>query len=292
MIYLRRTVIWLSGWIDDAAAAALLIIPRFRATRRFRFVEQSNGNFLIEPLSRRFSTQTTGAIASIVDARVVGALTAELHDLLAGAAIDVVLLPRRFMFRPLDLPSRAAEFLDAVVRSQIDRLTPWSADEAAFGWSAAEVANGRLNLTIAATARSLVRSDHRCDLRSASGFDRSLYNEGEARSAGQPEKIDVFNQRPAQEHGLRRVRRWLLIMRIGSGICCLCRNSLTWFIVGGNLDSETDCALSPPRRTPSRNKQWASGSRRRRHRISRAQKAAKILPARHSSGKSVSDPPR
>ena len=42
-------------------------------------------------------------------------------------------------------------------RSQIDRLTPWSAAEAAFHWTAPVAAtDGRVRLTIAATVRSMI----------------------------------------------------------------------------------------------------------------------------------------
>jgi general secretion pathway protein L len=74
---------------------------------------------------------------------------------LRGSRLEMVLRTDRFVFKPLELPSRAAEFLDGVVRAQIDLLTPWSAEQAAFGFSKpADTGPGRIVVTVAATAKA------------------------------------------------------------------------------------------------------------------------------------------
>jgi general secretion pathway protein L len=72
--------------------------------------------------------------------------------LLAGGRVELMVSPDRCLFCPLDLPSRATEFLSGIVRAQIDRLTPWHASDVAFGFSApVEIESERLTITIAAT---------------------------------------------------------------------------------------------------------------------------------------------
>jgi general secretion pathway protein L len=62
------------------------------------------------------------------------------------------------LFRDIDFPRQAADFLDGMVRAQIDRLTPWVASEALFGMTApVPVANERIALTLAATSRQKIQ---------------------------------------------------------------------------------------------------------------------------------------
>src|SRR5436190_18763672 len=138
----------LRAWTGSVAAAVIAGLDRIVSPRVVRLVEGDDGGFAVEAVGK----------AESIPARIgfsYGALSApNLAALFRGSRVEIVLQPKRFLFRPLELPARAADFLEGIVRSQIDRLTPWSASEAVFGCSA-PVADGAESITtmIAATTR-------------------------------------------------------------------------------------------------------------------------------------------
>jgi general secretion pathway protein L len=146
----------LSRWIDEVAEAVLASLEQLRTSGLVRFVERKDGIFVAQAMQP--APDFPGPDASF---RLgPGAAEAELDRVKAvvkDAGVEVVLEPDRFLFRPLELPSRAGEFLEGIVRAQIDRLTPWSAADALYGWSPpTETSNGRMVITVAATGRKLV----------------------------------------------------------------------------------------------------------------------------------------
>jgi general secretion pathway protein L len=129
--------------LDDAADGFAAISERLRPRRRLLFVEQPDGTL--------WSPAGVGRLEG-------GRLTfAGVAPEFSGAEVEFRLSPQRFVFRELELPARAGEFLEGVVRAQIDRLTPWRAGEAAFGWNA-PIAQGadRILVTVAATKRETI----------------------------------------------------------------------------------------------------------------------------------------
>jgi general secretion pathway protein L len=61
------------------------------------------------------------------------------------------------LFRAIDFPRQATDFLDGMIRAQIDRLTPWSANEVVFGITQPVPAgNGRIAMTLAATSKQAI----------------------------------------------------------------------------------------------------------------------------------------
>jgi general secretion pathway protein L len=129
--------------MSDAAEGLATLSERLRPRRRLQFVEQADATFA-SPSGIGRLAEGGLSFASAATARA-----------LRGAEVEFRLAPQRCVFRELELPARAGEFLEGVVRAQIDRLTPWRADEAAFGCGA-PVARGadRIVVTVAATKRA------------------------------------------------------------------------------------------------------------------------------------------
>jgi len=143
-----------SRWIDAAAGAIVSAFSSLGRRKTVQVIEEGEGSFVIQAAGRN----APGERVRIVDGQLVGAHPGNIAAMLDGSRAELMLRPARVLFRPLELPLRATEFLGGVVRAQIDRLTPWTANDAAFGWSDPVVAGAdRIVVTVAATARALVQ---------------------------------------------------------------------------------------------------------------------------------------
>src|ERR1700722_20813310 len=152
---LRQITLVLSRWVDDVASAILSIVSALRPTRKFQVVEQEDSTFVVKVLRKRSARPSAEAPLRFTEGKFVEDAGARILSRLAGGQVEIVLARRRFAFRFLELPGQASGFLDAIVRSQIDRLTPWSSTQAAFGCEAPkETSSGRIGVVVAATALS------------------------------------------------------------------------------------------------------------------------------------------
>jgi general secretion pathway protein L len=141
-------------WLDDVAAGMIAAVRPLKARGMLRLVEEEPGTLVIDAAGRALPDGPR-RLRFADDALAGGA--AELA-VIKGRHIEMVLAADRFLFKPLELPTRATEFLGGIVRSQIDRLTPWNADAAAFGHTApTDAGGGRIVVTVASTARSALR---------------------------------------------------------------------------------------------------------------------------------------
>jgi general secretion pathway protein L len=191
----------LTAWTGSVAAAIIAGFDRVVSQRVVRLVEDDKGGFSVETAAKSENLPARIAFAD-------GALSASnLGPILRGSRVEFVLQPTRFLFRPLELPARAADFLEGIVRAQIDRLTPWSASEAVFGCSApTQSGTESITTVIAATTRKVALTY----VQAVSGFHPAavaVCTDVAERNAG---RVKVFEQKARGHLDAARLRRALL----------------------------------------------------------------------------------
>src|SRR4029077_13389769 len=144
-------------WIDSVASTANGLLHRLHSNHEVRITEEAHDTFTLHAAGAGRKSNLTDHRIRISDGAIEAQLPADWAKMLRGSRAELVLRANRFLFRPLELPKRAAECLEGIVRAQIDRLTPWTPGEAVFSWTPpTDAPNDRIELTIAATARALV----------------------------------------------------------------------------------------------------------------------------------------
>jgi len=205
-------VAYFSRWIDTTAHAVVALLSSFGARKNVQVIEEESGSFVIQA-ERDAPSGLPFERVQVVDGKLAGAHPDSIIAMLNGSRAELKLRPARVLFRPLELPQRATEFLAGVVRAQIDRLTPWTANDVAFGWSApAEAGADRIVVTVAATARAMVQPV--VDALIAAGA------EAVAVTATPPDAapITVLERRASRSLDGARVRRALVAVLIVTGL--------------------------------------------------------------------------
>jgi general secretion pathway protein L len=205
MNILRQIIDGFLRWMDCVATTAVTILDWLVAPRRVRLAEQDNGTFILQ-------TPIGDLSPPLLQVKILNGVASCVGDattMLKGSRVELAMRPDRFFFRAIELPRRATEFLDGVVRAQIDRITPWDAGEAVFGWSApTDISNDRISVTIAATARPqifpLIQAIGHLGAKSIA-VSTTLPNEQADKAT-----IKIFEQSAAGTLEVRQVRRALI----------------------------------------------------------------------------------
>ncbi|MGB9386099.1 MAG: hypothetical protein WCB50_14985, partial [Pseudolabrys sp.] len=107
-----------SRWIDSVADLVTNLMSRFAPLRKVRLVENKSGEFVVHTnegiADSSFTHDRIRIVDGQIDRRSGSAMTSTT---LAGSHIELVLQSDRFIFRPLELPTRATEFMPGIVRS-------------------------------------------------------------------------------------------------------------------------------------------------------------------------------
>ncbi len=146
----------LAAWIGSVAETIVAAIGRLNIRPGIRLIETERNVFIMRMVARPRRPVPPDCRVRLPDGHeAFPALPESWKTVLRGSRIEVVLRSDRFLWRPLDLPKRAVEFLDAMIRSQLDRLTPWSAEEAVFGRTApVEISGERIRTMVIAAPRA------------------------------------------------------------------------------------------------------------------------------------------
>jgi general secretion pathway protein L len=231
MNFLRQIADGFSRWMDCVAATIVTILGWLVAPRVVRLAEQGDGSFTVQTPGDKASASFT----AIKISNGVASCSDEAAAVLKGSQVELMMRSEQFFFRALELPRRASEFLEGIVRAQIDRITPWNASEAVVGWSEPiEVANDKISVTIAAAPRAqiipLAQAVGNLGVKSIF-VSTTLPNANADKSA-----IRVFEQSAAGALEMRQVRRPLLaglmVTAILAGFAIV-----SDVIVGGDLQS-------------------------------------------------------
>jgi len=232
-------------WIDSVASTVNGLLNRLQSNHEVRIIESAHDTFTLRAAGPGRKSNVADHRIRIINGAIKGQLPADWAKMLHGSRAEMVLNANRFLFRPLELPKRAVEFLDGIVRAQIDRLTPWTPGEAVFSWTPpTDAPNDRIELMIAATARARVAPYVQAiaDLGVASVAVLTVPpppypppHAGEGREGAAP--IKVFEQRARGVFEIDRIRRTLVALFLISGLAAAITMGYSAFALD-SLDAE------------------------------------------------------
>lgn len=224
-------------WIAAVARAIDSGIGRYR--RRLRIVLRENDNHVftatLEPV--RKGPALPDVSFRLSDGQPDPSLRADWVAAFRGSQVEALLAPGQVLFRSLDFPKQAVDFLDGMIRAQIDRLTPWAAEEVVFGWNPPSAApDDRVELTLAATSKQQIQPL----IQLATGMAAASLTAFAVSPAtdAMPAKIRVFDRPIRSAMGWTRdLPRILRLTLLAAGLAAAA-SSLVSAYVGGNLESE------------------------------------------------------
>jgi general secretion pathway protein L len=235
MSILSEARAFFDDWMATVASAVNAAVDRY-SRRPHIVIEEEKAGLLTAKLKSAQKGETLPDISfDNSGGHPSPSLPANWQAAFRGSRVEAELAPDQALFRPLDFPKQAEDFLGDMIHTQIDRLTPWSADAAVFGWSTPlTTQQGRIEVTLAAASREwiepLVQLAASLNARSLAVFAKP--HPGSESS----EKIKVFDQPLRGGAGLfmdtRRVPRTVLL-----GVSAFVAISL---LAAGYLDNSYD----------------------------------------------------
>lgn len=146
-----------ADWIAAVTSAVESVAGRVVRSRRILLDEDGDGVFTARMMSSKSGPALPDTSFRFDGSRIDPQLSADWTAAFRGSRVEAQLPSDQLMACRLDFPGQAGDFLDGMIRAQVDRLTPWTVNDAVFGWSPPVVANERIELIFAATSRLKVQ---------------------------------------------------------------------------------------------------------------------------------------
>jgi general secretion pathway protein L len=224
-------------WIAAVARAVDTVASRFLRPRQILLRQGEDDRLVAQAVPGRNGPTLPDVSFRLDNGHPNPPLPADWNTAFRGSRVEAVLQSSHVMFSPLDFPSQAGDFLDGMIRTQVDRLTPWSVHDAIFGWSQpTSTANDRIGVTFAATSKLKIQPL----LQFVNALDVGFVTVSATASAGEgtPAKIKLFDKSLRSAIGRTvDVPRVLRVVLLAAGLAAAA-SLLVAAYLGNSLQSE------------------------------------------------------
>ncbi len=192
-----------ADWIAAVANAVDAVAGQFVRSRRILLEEGEGGALTAKAIPMKNRPALPDVSFHLDGGKPNPPLAADWVAAFRGSRVEAQLQSGRFMASRLDFPSQAGDFLDGMIRAQIDRLTPWTANDAVFGWSPPVIAaNDRIAVTLAATSKLAVQPLLQF-IQAASGASVAIHGMAELGDGDPPVRIKLLDKPLQSPIGLK-----------------------------------------------------------------------------------------
>ncbi|MCA6120309.1 PilN domain-containing protein [Bradyrhizobium sp. WSM 1704] len=214
-------------WFDILARLLLSWQERRRA-RQWLKVSRDGGEWVVADARR---TVRTGSAAGAALPDEVVRAAQKSFVILELTASDIV-------SRAVSVPAQAKDLLAGIVRNQIERLFPWRASQAVYGFNVVAGADpGVLNVQVLATSRATL--DEVCNELGALGLRIDRVVAGAGRGDAAPAITLWSRLADATDTRLARTRGMIGGM-IGGAICLTLAVTIWAFMAAASADTESE----------------------------------------------------
>jgi general secretion pathway protein L len=224
-------------WITAVVKAVNLAFGLHARRSQILLSEDDDQTFTAKLKSVRKGLDLREVSFRLAQGRPVPPLPSAWETAFRGGRVEAVMASDQLLFRSLDFPKQAVDFLDGMIRTQIDRLTPWTADDVVFGWSPpSALSNERVEIMLAATSKQQIQP--LVQFATSVGAASIAVSAALPTAAGTSGKINLFDQTLRGAVGraldLPRIVRLILL----SAAFAAAASMMIAAYVGSDLESE------------------------------------------------------